>query len=270
MMTITKMKQAIQRILLLLLCVICGGSAKGQSQLSEAELQDSIAVYIEKVRQGDNEAYLRLALFHALCDSNEERGLMNGFTLAALAEQRGHIRSTMLWAKELPPETLGKFIYGLLIKIDKKEYDSVLQYADTLEQHGVPGELLKAAVCLDKQDKDGTIAACRTAIGKGSLLGKFMLMVATDDTSALLEMAEQVPFFYNMLAREVGKDKEVLSREENEAVKEFYYKADKHGVLDTKGARWLVKYLEQQKAEYGIDTPQAEIERLRKLGTNPE
>lgn len=265
-----KIKQAIRQALLPLLCLLCCGSAKGQFRLSEAELQDSIAVYIEKVRQGDNEAYLRLALFHVLYDRNEERGLMNGFTLVALAEQRGHIRSTMLWAKELPSGTLGKLLYELLVKINKKEYDSVLQYADTLEQHSVPGELLKAAVCLDKQDKDGTIAACRTAIDKGSLLGKFMLMVATDDTSELHAMAEQVPFFYNEMARQVGKDKEVLSREENEAVKELYYKADKHGVLDAKGARWLVKYYEHLKNKYGIDTDPKEINRLRKLGTSQE
>lgn len=240
--------------------------ARAQEVADSPCAPDSVAVYIERLRRGDFAAYWEsVARYYVSADSNEERGLLNGCMLAILAEMRGHKGVAMSWFENLPSESLGAKIYNLLMNLDRGDLDLVWQQAKEIEKHGVPVECVHAAICLHQQDKKGTTKFASEAAEKGSLLGKILYAVATDDTSVLLSFVDQVPFFYNLLAREVGGDKDVLSSEENERKAALYYKADELGVLTPRGADWLLHYFDFLKRKTGHGADAAEVERLRIL-----
>ena len=221
---------------------IIGCQKKGTTSLEQEALMDSIAVYQEEARQGDNKAYLKLAVLW-MQDEDIERGTLQALSMASLAEEWGAVESWYAWALSMPKYLPVHHVTEVLQDVAYHRYAEARANSKRLINKGFHPDWVETMIALEKNQKEKAVSMSQQMIADGSLMGRVMYCLVTEEKDSLLSLAEELPIIYVLLAEkahheEHGEDPDEIS----ENVPRYYLKADTNACLNREGARLLLGY----------------------------
>lgn len=225
--------------------------------------------YLEKARWGDAGAYLKLADFYR--EGKYVKSDFIGMTaMLALAEQYNSNFRLLDYLKALPENDCFRLLSETMEGFGRKDCDKVKNVASILVANGKPeGYVINGALQVEEGDTIGGLETIRYGAEQGSSFGELILCMAPAfmgksqqpyDAEKLISMADKYPFANKFLAEMYAG--EVCDSVYNPELAAFYLlKADKHGFLGRRGAKWLLDYYENEH----IEIDELEKQRLQAL-----
>ena len=225
--------------------------------------------YLEKARWGDAGAYLKLADFYR--EGKYVKSDFIGMTaMLALAEQYDSNFRLLDYLKALPENDCFRLLSETMEGFGRKDCDKVKNVASILVANGKPeGYVINGAMQVEEGDTIGGLETIRYGAEHGSSFGELILCMAPAfmgksqqpyDAGKLIGMADKYPFANKFLAEMYAG--EVCDSVYNPELAAFYLlKADKHGFLGRRGAKWLLDYYENEH----IEIDELEKQRLQAL-----
>lgn len=244
--------------------VICG-CQQNRQQSDQKEMMDSIAVYREKARMGDSTAYLTMAELW-LRDENVERGTFWALIMASQAEEWGAIESWADWALSLPKYLPVHHVTEVLRDVAVHRFDDARAKGKRLQNEGFHPGWIEAVIAMERHEKEKAASLCKQMTEDGSLLGRLLYGLSTNDKDSMLAVVDELPMLYIQLAEkaryeEHGKDPDELS----ENVPKYYLKADEYACLNREGARLLLSYYEYLLCHDSLAVSPEEFARIKRL-----
>ena len=264
----------------IILCfVVLLGLASCSDQLTERELTEpaqpknqvdsEYQYYLEKARWGDAGAYVKLADFYR--EGKYVNSDFMGMTaMLAMAEQYDSKLRLHDYLKALPEDDSYRMMFEAMDKIGKEDRGKVKNVASMLVANGKPeGYVINGAIQVEEGDTIGGLQAIRYGAEQGSAFGELILCMAPAflgknqqpyNVEGLISMADKFPFANKFLAEMYAGEVCDSVYNPEQAVK-YYLKADEHGFLGRKGAKWLLNYY----ASENIQIDELEKQRLKAL-----
>ncbi len=264
---------------IILYFVVLLGLASCSDQLAERELVNAIQTvnqadgeyqyYLEKARWGDAGAYVKLADFYR--EGKYVNSDFMGMTaMLAMAEQYDSKLRLHDYLKALPDDDSYRMMFEAMDKIGKEDRGKVRNVASVLVANGKPeGYVINGAMQVEEGDTIGGLETIRYGAEQGSSFGELILCMAPAflgknqqpyNADRLISMADKFPFANKFLAEMYAGEVCNSVYNPEQAVK-YYLKADEHGFLGRKGAKWLLNYY----ASENIQIDELEKQRLKAL-----
>lgn len=264
---------------IILYFVVLLSLASCSDQLTERELVNAIQTvnqadgeyqyYLEKARWGDAGAYVKLADFYR--EGKYVNSDFMGMTaMLAMAEQYDSKLRLHDYLKALPDDDSYRMMFEAMDKIGKEDRGKVKDVASVLVANGKPeGYVINGAMQMEEGDTIGGLETIRYGAEQGSSFGELILCMAPAflgknqqpyNADRLISMADKFPFANKFLAEMYAGEVCDSVYNPEQAVK-YYLKADEHGFLGRKGAKWLLNYY----ASENIQIDELEKQRLKAL-----
>lgn len=264
---------------IILYFVVLLGLASCSDQLTEREMVNAIQTvnqadgeyqyYLEKARWGDAGAYVKLADFYR--EGKYVNSDFMGMTaMLAMAEQYDSKLRLHDYLKALPDDDSYRMMFEAMDKIGKEDRGKVRNVASVLVANGKPeGYVINGAIQVEEGDTIGGLETIRYGAEQGSSFGELILCMAPAflgknqqpyNADRLISMADKFPFANKFLAEMYAGEVCDSVYNPEQAVK-YYLKADEHGFLGRKGAKWLLNYY----ASENIQIDELEKQRLKAL-----
>lgn len=234
-----------------------------KDSLVEEALPDSFLIYREQVQAGDMTAYLKLADLW-MQEDNIENGTLWALIMASMAEEWGVVKSWESWGLSKPEDTPVHLVTEVFTDVADHRFDDALSKNRKLINMGFHRDLVKTLVAIEKKERYKTLRLSQQMAKDGSLVGRLLYCIFSDDKEATLDLADEVPILYLTLAEEAlneGKDPD----EVDERVPLYYKKADEYGFLNREGADYLLHYYEYLERKDSCSVPQEELDRLKQI-----
>lgn len=217
------------------------------------QVADEYCHYLEKARWGDADAYVKLAD----CYRNGV-GVKPDFigmtAMLAMAEQYDNSLQVRDYLNALPESDSYRMMFETMDEIGKKNQEKVKDVASILIADGKPeGYVINGAMQVEEGDTIGGLETIRHGAEQGSSFGELILCMAPAflgnnqrpyNAEKLVSMSDKFPFANKFLA-EMYAGEVCDSVFEPELAAQYYMKADEHGFLGKRGARWLLNYYAQ-------------------------
>lgn len=245
-------------------CIV-GCQKKGAASLEQEALTDSIVVLQEEARMGDSTAYLRLAALW-LQDENVERGTLQALAMASQAEEWGAVASWYDWALSMPKYLAVHHVAEVLQDVSYHRFAEARAKSKRLTNMGLHPDWIETMIAMEKNQKEKAVSMSQQMIADGSLMGRTLYCLVTEDKDSLLSLAEELPIIYVFLAEkahreEHGKDPDEIS----ENVPRYYLKADSNACLNREGARILLGYYQHLLFHDSLAVSPEELRRMEGL-----
>lgn len=230
---------------------------------------DEYHYYLEKARWGDAGAYVKLADFYR--EGKYVNSDFMGMTaMLAMAEQYDSKLRLHDYLNALPDDDSYRMMFEAMDKIGKEDRGKVRNVASVLVANGKPeGYVINGAMQVEEGDTIGGLETIRYGAEQGSSFGELILCMAPAflgknqqpyNADRLISMADKFPFANKFLAEMYAGEVCDSVYNSEQAVK-YYLKADEHGFLGRKGAKWLLNYY----ASENIQIDELEKQRLKAL-----
>ena len=245
----------------IILCfVVLLGLTSCSDQLTEGELANAVQpmnqvddeyhYYLEKARWGDAGAYVKLADFYR--EGKSVKADFIGMTaMLSMAEQYDSSLRLNDYLKALPEDDSYRLMFEAMDEIGRKDRDKVKNVASMLVANGKPeGYVINGAMQVEEGDTISGLETIRYGAEQGSSFGELILCMAPAfleknqqpyNAERLINMADKIPFANKFLA-EMYAGEVCDSVYDPELAVKYYLRADEHGFLGRKGARWLLNY----------------------------
>ena len=228
---------------------------------------NEVQALLEKARQGDGQAYVKLADCYR-DGKGVKKDLVGMLCMLSMADELGAIRSMDDYVEQMPDGSEYKIVFDAVKSLDRNQMDECYAKIEQLIAQDSPeGYWLKCLITVDKNDSIEGRHLMELAATKGSTFAEIILCfsdwreMSTPDLNMLKQLAERVPFVCKFLAETyAGKNDDSLRDERLAAY--YYLKADESACLDKRGARWLLRY-HQNGGELPI--PESDLARLQML-----
>ena len=272
------MKKLLGLVLGLLVLASCSDQLM-EKDLSNIEtptnqVTDEYHYYLEKARWGDADAYVKLAD----CYRNGfgvKADFIGMTAMLAMAEQYNNTLRLQDYLKALPESDSYRLMFETMNEIGQKNKDKVKDVAAILVANGKPeGYVINGAMQVEEGDTIGGLETIQYGAEQGSSFGELILCMAPAflgknlqpyNAERLISMADKFPFANKFLAEMyAGEVCDIVYNPERAA--EYYLKADKHGFLGRRGAKWLLNYY----ASENIQIDELEKDRLQTLSRGLE
>lgn len=234
-------------------------------EMPATQVENEYQYYLKRARWGDADAYVKLAD----CYRNGvgvDADFVGMVGMLTMAEKYGSFMKVEDYFNALPDDDCNKKLFFAMDGLEKKGMDKAALLSDTLKARGVPeGHILAGVIQIEQGDTIGGLETIRRGADLGSSFGKLIIGMAPSvfdvnkpyDADILVKMAERHPYANKFLANiYAGEGCDGMQDEELAAM--HYLKADEHGFLGIKGARWLLGYY----AKKGIQIDEREKQRL--------
>ena len=263
-----------KRIILCFVVLLGLASCSDQLAISENEnvtqpanqVDDEYHYYLEKARWGDAGAYVKLADFY-----REGKYVQSDFigmtAMLAMAEQYDSNLRMKDYLKALPDDDSYRMMFEAMDKIGKEDRGKVKDVASVLVSNGKPeGYVINGAIQVEEGDTIGGLETIRYGAEQGSAFGELILCMAPAfldksqrpyNAERLISLADKFPFANKFLAEMYAGEVCDSVYDPKLAVK-YFLKADEHGFLGRKGAKWLLNYY----ARENIHIDDLEMQRL--------
>ncbi len=216
-------------------------------KMSVSTSVNEIQTLMEKARQGDGQAYVRLADCYR-DGKGMKKDLVGMLGMLRMAEEYGAIRHMDDYVEQLPDDSEYKIVFEAVKLLDRNQMDECRAKIEQLIALGSPeGYWLKSMMAMDRNDSVEGRHLMELAATKGSTFAEIILCfsdwkeLSNPDLNKLGQLAERVPFVCKLLAETyAGEDDESLRDERLAAY--YYLMADESACLDIQGARWLLDY----------------------------
>ena len=259
--------------------VVLFGLASCSDQLAESELANPVQPvsqedgeyrsYLEKARWGDAGAYVKLADFYR--EGKSVKADFIGMTaMLLMAEQYDSNLKLKDYLKALPEDDNYRLMFEAMDEIGRKDRDKVKNVASVLVANGKPeGYVINGALQVEDGDTIGGLETIRYGAEQGSSFGELIMCMAPAflgknqqpyNAERLINMADKIPFANKFLAEMYAGEVCDSVYDPEQAVR-YYLRADEHGFLGRKGARWLLNYY----ASENIQIDELEKQRLLAL-----
>lgn len=225
---------------------------------------DSIAVYQEEARLGDSTAYLRMAELW-MQDEDVERGTLQALAMASQAEEWGAIESWYAWGLSVPKILPVHHVTEVLQDVAYHRYAEAQEKSKRLINAGFHPDWIETTIAIERNQKEKAISLSKQMIEDGSLMGRVLYCLVTEEKDSLLALAEELPIIYVYLAdkayhEEHGRDPDEVS----EDVPLYYLKADENACLNKEGARMLLAYYQHLLYHDSLSVSPKELLRMEK------
>lgn len=245
-------------------CIV-GCQKKGAASLEQEALTDSIVVLQEEARMGDSTAYLRLAALW-MQDEDVERGTLHALAMASQAEEWGAVESWYAWVLSMPKYLPVHHAAEVLQDIAYHRYAEARTKSKRLINVGFHPGWIETMIAMEQNQKEKAVSMSKQMIEDGSLMGRTLYCLVTEDKDSLLSLAEEMPIIYVFLAEkahreEHGKDPDEIS----ENVPRYYLKADSNACLNREGARILLGYYQHLLFHDSLAVSPEELRRMEGL-----
>lgn len=252
-------------LIAVIIVYVCGCSQNTLHHIGRDALTDSLAVYREQARMGDSTVYLRMAEL-CLQDENVERGTLWALSMAAQAEEWEAIESWREWGLSMPKYLPVHHVTEVLTDIAYHRFDEARAKSKRLSNSGFHPDWIDAVIALENHKNEDATTICQRMIDDGSLMGRLLYCLVTNDVDSILALSEVFPVLYIDLAErarysEHGKDSDEVS----ENVPKYYLKADENGCLDKQGARMLLAYYNHLLHKDSLAVAPEEYARMKRL-----
>ena len=262
---------------IILFCVALLGMVSCSDQLTNNDVANGVQTvnstsdeyhyYLEKARWGDAGAYVKLADFYRK-GKYVNSDFMGMTAMLAMAEQYDSNLRLHDYLKALPEDDSYRQMFEAMDETGRKDRDKVKNVASVLVANGKPeGYVINGAMQVEEGDTIGGLETIQYGAEQGSSFGELIMCMAPAflgknqqpyNAERLVNMADKSPFANKFLA-EMYAGEVCDSVFEPELAAKYYMKADEHGFLGRKGAKWLLNYYESENIQ--ID----ELEKQRLL-----
>ena len=260
-----KRKELTTLLIAVVIVFICGCRQNSSHHTEWDALTDSLAVYREQARMGDSTAYLRMAEL-CLQDENVERGTLWALFWATQAEEWGAVESWHTWGLSMPKYLPVHHLTEVLQDLAYHHFDDARAKGKRLNNMGFHPDWVETAIAMECDGKEKAVSMCRQMIDDGSLIGRMMYCLLTNDRDSMLAVVDELPMFYVSLAEQArynehGKDPDEVS----ENVPKYYLKADEKACLNREGARTLLAYYDYLLYKDSLAVSPEEYARMKRL-----
>ena len=208
--------------------------------------QDSFSLLIDKARQGDGAAYLKLADCYRTGDG-VKKDFFNMITMAQMAELYGYRIDDYI--KGLPDGDEYKTLFTTMDKYHTCPIDSVKSMIQKFKNKGgLEAQTLLGMITVDQGDSIAGIEMIKNAAQHECSIAEILLYGPNEktgqptDTLKLHSIASRVPLAYSLLGDAYYyKPDEKGNHNQLQAIK-YYMEAEKHGVLGRHGALRVLDY----------------------------
>lgn len=244
---------------------VMGGCQQNRRHSDPEEMLDSITAYQERARMGDSTAYLRMAELW-LQDEDVERGTLWALFMASQAEEWGAVESWVKWGLSMPKYLPAHHVTEVLQDVAYHHFEDARAKGKRLNNTGFHPDWIETVIAMDCGEKERAVFLCKRMIDAGSLMGRVLYCLLTNDRDSMMAVADELPMFYISLAEkarceEHGNDPDELS----ENVPKYYLKADEHACLNREGARTLLAYYEHLMYKDSLAVSPEEYARMKRL-----
>lgn len=224
---------------------------------------DSVALYREQARQGDAEAYLKLA-----CCYHEGKGVEHDLPMMLqmmrMALQYDCTLDTIKLINSLTPGSADRLVMEAIIAIDQDQYDTAYAKASQLASLGDSNtEFVRGLIALGTDYVEEALSLLHIAASQGSMLAQLFVAFREDDQQTCLLLAPHFPYVYCSLAR-INYPIHWDPREDDQAAM-YYRRADSLLCLDPIGINWMLDYDEHMAEIRSPVLDSLERARLQKL-----
>ena len=266
-----------KRIILCFVVLLGLASCSDQLAISENEnvtqpanqVDNEYHYYLEKARWGDADAYVKLADFYR--EGKYVNADFIGMTaMLAMAEQYDSNHRLKDYLKALPEDDSYRMMFEAMDEIVRKDRDKVKNTASILVANSKPeGYVINGAMQVEEGDTIGGLESIRYGAEQGSAFGELILCMAPAflgknqqpyNADRLISMAGKFPFANKFLA-EMYAGEVCDSVYDPKQAARYFLKADEHGFLGRRGAKWLLNYY----ASENIQIDELEKQRLLTL-----
>lgn len=263
-----------KKICLFIMVLLGLASCSDQLTVSEKEsvvqpatqVDDEYHYYLEKARWGDAGAYVKLADFYR--EGKYVNSDFMGMTaMLAMAEQYDRNLRLQDYLNALPNDDSYRMMFEAMDKIGKEDRGKVKDVASVLVSNGKPeGYVINGAIQVEEGDTIGGLETIRYGAEQGSAFGELILCMAPAflgksqrpyNAEGLISLADKFPFANKFLA-EMYAGEVCDSVYDPEQAARYFLKADEHGFLGRRGAKWLLNYY----ARKNIQIDELEKQRL--------
>jgi len=263
-----------KKICLFIMVLLGLASCSDQLTVSEKEnvvqpatqVDDEYHYYLEKARWGEAGAYVKLADFYR--EGKYVNSDFMGMTaMLAMAEQYDRNHRLKDYIKALPEDDSYRMMFEAMDKIGKEDRGKVKDVASVLVSNGKPeGYVINGAIQVEEGDTIGGLETIRYGAEQGSAFGELILCMAPAflgksqrpyNAEGLISLADKFPFANKFLA-EMYAGEVCDSVYDPEQAARYFLKADEHGFLGRRGAKWLLDYY----ARENIQIDELEKQRL--------
>ena len=263
-----------KKICLFIMVLLGLASCSDQLTVSEKEsvvqpatqVDDEYHYYLEKARWGEAGAYVKLADFYR--EGQYVNSDFMGMTaMLAMAEQYDHNLRLQDYLNALPNDDSYRMMFEAMDKIGKEDRGKVKDVASVLVSNGKPeGYVINGAIQVEEGDTIGGLETIRYGAEQGSAFGELILCMAPAflgksqrpyNAEGLISLADKFPFANKFLA-EMYAGEVCDSVYDPEQAARYFLKADEHGFLGRRGAKWLLNYY----ARKNIQIDELEKQRL--------
>ena len=269
---------------IILFCVALLGMVSCSDQLTENDVANGVQTvnstsdeyhyYLEKARWGDAASFVKLADFYR--EGKYVNADFIGMTaMLAMAEQYDGNHRMKDYLKALPEDDSYRLMFEAMDEIGSKNHDKIKNVASALIANGKPeGYVINGAMQVEEGDTIGGLETIRIGAEQGSSFGELVLCMAPAlmgnnqkpyNAEKLIGMADKFPFANKFLA-EMYAGEVCDSVFDPELAAKYYMKADEHGFLGRRGAKWLLNYY----ASENIQIDELEKQRLLALSGRQE
>ena len=269
---------------IILFCVALLGMVSCSDQLTENDVANGVQTvnstsdeyhyYLEKARWGDAAAFVKLADFYR--EGKYVNADFIGMTaMLAMAEQYDGNRRLKDYLKALPEDDSYRLMFEAMDEIGRKDRDKVKNVASALIASGKPeGYVINGAMQVEEGDTIGGLETIRYGAEQGSAFGELILCMAPAflgknqqpyNADRLISMSDKFPFANKFLA-EMYAGEVCDSVYDPKLAATYFLKADEHGFLGRRGAKWLLNYY----ASENIQIDELEKQRLLALSGRQE
>lgn len=247
-----------KKICLFIMVLLGLASCSDQLTVSEKEnvvqpatqVDDEYHYYLEKARWGDAAAYVKLADFYR--EGKYVNSEFMGMTaMLAMAEQYDRNLRLQDYLNALPNDDSYRMMFEAMDKIGKEDRSKVKDVASVLVSNGKPeGYVINGAIQVEEGDTIGGLETIRYGAEQGSAFGQLILCMAPAfldksqrpyNAEGLISLADKFPFANKFLA-EMYAGEVCDSVYDPEQAARYFLKADEHGFLGRRGAKWLLNY----------------------------
>ena len=246
-------------------------TTEAPAQMTETESPDNL---LAQAKWGDGNAYLKLAENFAKGNYGSKPDFISTISMLTMAKEFGAINQPMEYMSRLPEDNSIRLTFDAMENLDGGNREKGLEQADHLISSGcADGYALKAFALMDTGDSIEALRMATLAAEKGSDFGRLLLhlipfahMAKMPEESVMVPMAEIVPIFFRFMAEEY--DIHLADHPEDEVkVAKYYMKTDEYGLLDPRGAKWLLSYA---KSKGKLPLTETDLLRLEKLANHPK
>ena len=247
-----------KRIILCFVVLLGLASCSDQLAISENEnvtqpanqVDDEYHYYLEKARWGDAGAYVKLADFYRE-GKYVQSDFMGMTAMLAMAEQYDRNLRLQDYLKALPEDDSYRLMFEAMDEIGRKDRDKVKIVASILVANSKPeGYVINGAMQVEEGDTIGGLETIRYGAEQGSAFGELILCMAPAflgknqqpyNADRLISMSDKFPFANKFLA-EMYAGEVCDSVYDPKLAATYFLKADEHGFLGRRGAKWLLNY----------------------------